>query len=119
MTERYSRKTGACYEEMACQYLRNLGYVIMDRNFRNRIGEIDIIAFDPAVQTVCFVEVKYRKDLSKGRPAAAVTWKKQQVIIRVSSYYMYIRRLTHLYRRYDIIEILGGEINHIRNAFTG
>lgn len=119
MTERNNRKIGAYYEDMACQYLLNQGYVIMDRNFRNRNGEIDIIAFDPISRTVCFVEVKYRKDLSKGRPACAVTWKKQQVIIRVSSYYMYIKRLTHLYRRYDIIEILGSKINHIRSAFTG
>ena len=52
MTERNNRKTGACYEDLACQYLLSLGYVILDRNFRNRNGEIDIIAFDPSSRTV-------------------------------------------------------------------
>ena len=52
------RQVGTQYESMAVQYLTEAGYHILERNFRCRTGEIDIIAKDGAY--LVFVEVKYR-----------------------------------------------------------
>ena len=54
------RKVGSWYETLACEYLKESGAIILNRNFRARNGEIDIIAKDG--NYTCFIEVKYRKD---------------------------------------------------------
>lgn len=111
------RKTGSLYENLAAAYLDAQGFRIIERNFRCRSGEIDIIAFEGSC--LCFIEVKYRKDDRCGRPAAAVTLSKQRTIIRVSEYFIMRRNLYNTMRRYDVIEILGNEIHLIRNAYGG
>ena len=62
------RQTGACYERQAAEYLRELGYEILEQNYRCRLGEIDIVAKDG--QYVVFCEVKYRKTEKR-----AVLWR--------------------------------------------
>ena len=69
------RQLGTDYEDIACDYLQKAGYVILDRNFRSKKGEIDIVAKDNDV--IVFVEVKYRKSNSYGYSAEAVNYKKQ------------------------------------------
>ena len=54
------RQTGTDYESLAAKYLVEQGFTIIEKNYRNRTGEIDIIARDG--EYICFVEVKYRKD---------------------------------------------------------
>lgn len=110
------RKIGAEQEERACQYLMKQGVRIMERNFRCRQGEIDIIGYEK--EYLVFFEVKYRKDDSKGNASEAVGFRKQRKICRVSDYY----RMIHgspldTQVRFDVIAIDGDRIEWIRNAF--
>ena len=110
------RQVGTQYESMAVQYLTEAGYHILERNFRCRTGEIDIIAKDGAY--LVFVEVKYRASAACGSALEAVDYRKQQSIRRVAQYYM----VSHGYGtqtncRFDVVAIQGTEITLIQNAF--
>ena len=110
------RQVGTQYESMAVQYLTEAGYHILERNFRCRTGEIDIIAKDGAY--LVFVEVKYRASAASGSALEAVDYRKQQSILRVAQYYM----VSHGYGtqtncRFDVVAIQGTEITLIQNAF--
>ena len=111
-----TRETGAYYEELAAEYLEKNGVRILEHNFRNRGGEIDLIGYDGS--TYLFVEVKYRKNDRAGDPAAAVDQRKQATISRVADYYRSRHGLTEACSfRFDVISILGEEIAWIRDAF--
>lgn len=100
------RKLGAKYEEMAGRYLAAHGVKILEHNFRNRFGEIDLIARDGRFYV--FIEVKYRTGTLAGAPEEAVDMKKQWTICRVSDHYRRMRRLgedTPI--RYDVLAIHG------------
>ncbi len=107
--------------ELLCKsYLVNKGYVILDLNYRNKIGEIDIIAFDKKKQILAFVEVKTRTNLEYGLPCESVNKSKQKKIINCSSIYMSQRQYSNYQPRYDIMEVYlleNRRINHIENAF--
>ena len=117
MAERESnRAIGARKEELAVQYLKQQGIQVLEQNYRCRQGEIDIIAREE--NYLLFVEVKYRSTVQHGYPAEAVTRKKQQKIRRVAEYYQYRMQLPeNTPVRFDVIAILGTEIQYIRNAF--
>lgn len=105
-------------EDKAVEYLISKGYKIIDRNYRTKIGEVDIIAIISGV--LVFVEVKSRTNINYGYPYEAVNWKKQDKIIKSSFIYMKQKRLNNYQIRYDIIEVYLEEkpkINHIENAF--
>jgi len=110
-----NRRTGAFYEEKAASYLQEQGFVLLERNYRIRTGEIDIIAREG--QTICFIEVKYRSSLKFGRPCEAVTPKKQKTIRRTGEYWLMGHHLTQSFCRFDVIEFCQNRINLIRNAF--
>ncbi len=110
------RKTGTQYEEKAAAYLKKQGLQILEHSFRNRFGEIDLIAKEGSCYV--FVEVKYRKTAAEGHPLEAVTLSKQRTICKVADYY----RVTHGIGefdpvRFDVIGILGDEITWVKNAF--
>lgn len=86
---RISNPTAQKGEETACKYLINHGYKIIERNFRRRYGEIDIVALDR--QTLAFVEVKTRKSKEFGSPLEAITPWKLRSLIKTVQYY----KLTH------------------------
>ena len=109
------RATGARYEETAVDFLRQMGYEILERNYRDRLGEIDIVAEEGGY--LVFVEVKYRRDMRSGDPAEAVTPRKQQHIRRTAQYYLYSHRCGDVPCRFDVVSILGEEIHWIRDAF--
>lgn len=110
------RKTGAEKEQMAVAYLETHGMKIIERNFRNRQGEIDIIGYDG--DYLVFAEVKYRSNNSKGSALEAVDYRKMCQICKVADYYRYRHRLgMNTLIRYDVIAIQGDEIQWIRNAF--
>ena len=69
-----NRETGAKAEAIACWFLGQQGYDILEQNFYTKVGEIDIIAKEG--QTLVFVEVKYRKDDKKGYPGTGCRSKK-------------------------------------------
>lgn len=111
-----TRKIGAEQEEFACRYLAEQGVRIKERNFRCRLGEIDIIGYDG--EYLVFFEVKYRKDSSVSSAAEAVGFGKQRKICRVSDYYRMMHKCpfdTPI--RFDVIAIDGSRIQWIRNAF--
>ena len=117
------RQTGAYYEQAAGHYLEQLGYEILEYNYRCRSGEIDIVAKDGDYMVFC--EVKYRADGRKGNPLEAVDARKQNVIFRCAMYYLTEHHIEDVPCRFDVIGIQGkdgmkgAEITYIKNAFTG
>lgn len=111
-----NRLKGSRYENLAAAYLQNKGMQLIDRNFRCRLGEIDIIARDE--EYLCFVEVKYRASVNAGFPSEAVNYHKQNKIYKVASYYMKRNGISYdTPCRFDVVSILGDNITHIKNAF--
>ena len=103
-------------------YLEYLGYQILDRNFRIRGGEIDVIAVRN--DEICFVEVKTRKLYSAESGAEAVNRRKQRLLIRAAYHYLEQKHLSEddWYFRYDIAEVITLydriiDINYLENAF--
>jgi putative endonuclease len=113
-----TRQVGSDEEELAADYLRGKGYFIIQKNYRVRQGEIDIIARDG--QTIVFVEVKYRKNAGAGHPLEAVTFSKQKQICKTALFYLNQNKINPEVTpvRFDVIGILGTEITHIENAFS-
>ena len=107
---------GKRYEDIAAIYLVNQGYEIIERNFRCKTGEIDIIAKDG--EYIVFVEVKYRRDRMCGAPIEAVDFVKQRKISKVAAYYLMKRDYGFENPiRFDVVGILGEDIKLIKNAF--
>ncbi|WP_312353675.1 YraN family protein, partial [Aminipila sp.] len=71
-------------EEVASNYLKNKGYQVLERNFRCKMGEIDIIAC--IHKTLVFVEVKTRRNLKFGLPCEAITKNKKVHIKKVAAF---------------------------------
>ena len=110
------RTVGTRYEELAAAYLEDRGLRILERNFRTRFGEIDLIAESRG--TLVFVEVKYRSSSGRGTPEEAVGSKKQAVIRRQALAYLASKGLNDLTPcRFDVVAVLGQDIRWIPNAF--
>lgn len=109
---------GKLGEELAVQHLINMGYIILDRNWRNIHKEIDIIAMNGDVLVI--VEVKTRQTDEFGNPDIAVNCKKQRLLIAAANAYVFKNKLD-VETRFDIISIIfkDGEpvIEHIEDAF--
>ena len=111
-----TRKKGNEQEQLAAEYLEERGVRIMERNFRCRQGEIDIIGFHQGY--LVFVEVKYRQGTAKGWALEAVNASKQRRICRVADYYRYTHKVPlKTAVRYDVVAIQGEKVEWIRNAF--
>lgn len=107
-------------EDLAADYLQNHGLHIVTRNYRQKTGEIDIIARDG--EYLVFVEVKTRKSLNFGQPFEAVTAKKQAQISRVALDYITRNKLHDHPVRFDVVSILMTsdekiDITHLTNCF--
>ncbi|MDO4938800.1 MAG: YraN family protein [Lachnospiraceae bacterium] len=110
------RIVGAQYEEVACDYLKSIGMKIIQKNYRTRIGEIDIVAHDGL--TIVFVEVKYRKKSNAGCSLEAIGYRKRMQIIRVARNYLYMNHIPdNVGVRFDCIGIDDGQITYLKNAF--
>ncbi len=111
---------GARGEAIAAAYLKGQKFTVVERNFRCKAGEVDIVARDGT--TIVFVEVKTRRTLSFGPPQASVTLFKQRQISKVALVWLAKRRLQEANARFDVVAILLREhevpaIEHIKNAF--
>lgn len=110
---------GKLGEDEAQKYLINHGYKVIERNYKLKYGEIDIIATKN--KFIIFVEVKTRLSDLFGAPAEAVDMKKQQKIIKVAKQYLLRKNIYDYPCRFDIIEIYlkdgKSKINHIEDAF--
>ncbi|MEQ1762250.1 MAG: YraN family protein [Pyrinomonadaceae bacterium] len=109
------RATGDRGEHLAAEFLEKNGYRIVMANFeapigRNSrevqvIGEIDIVALDG--ETLCFVEVKARRDLEFAGPLTNVDLRKQRTVTRTARAYRRIFRVFEMKHRYDVVTVVG------------
>ena len=108
-------------EDKACKYLEKNDYIIIERNFRCKQGEIDIIAKDLSKKELVFIEVKTRLNFNFEKPAQSVNYIKQKHILNVSKYYLYKNSIKNTFIRFDIIEVFVKnsefQINHIKQIF--
>lgn len=115
----YNIVVGIKGEEISAEYLIKKGYSILEKNYRSKYGEIDLITLDD--KEIVFIEVKTRTNLKYGMPCEAVNNKKKKCIIRTAKQYIYINKYENLDIRFDIIEIYLSEnkykINHLKNVF--
>lgn len=110
----HNKKLGAEGEKKARNYLRLHGWKILEKNYKNPFGEVDVIA--KKGDTIAFIEVKTRLSESYGAPSEAVDKRRKNRYIMGAKYY-FLNREIDCTVRFDIIEILNGKINHIENAF--
>lgn len=120
--ERNNKDIGNLGEEMAASFLVEKKYRILERNFRCKGGEVDIVARDPKDKSLVFVEVKARRDLSYGVPQLAVTPFKQRQISKAALTWLAKNRQHDVNARFDVIAILLADdgrhlVEHIVNAF--
>ena len=109
------RKVGADKETLAAAFLEKQGVTILERNYRNRSGEIDLIGRDG--EYLVFCEVKYRTDASTGHPAEAVDARKQRRISRCALYYLMRHGLADQACRFDVVSFEGETVTLYPNAF--
>ena len=111
---------GTAGEAMAAEYLTGRGYHVLERNFRCRGGEIDLIALDGG--TLVFVEVKLRRTLSRGAPLEAVTAVKQARVRKAAQQYLSLCGRVFGRIRFDVICIMKSarttDITHMKAAFS-
>jgi putative endonuclease len=117
--ERVSTKldAGAEAEEMAVALLCAHGYEIVERNWRAKAGELDIVARDRS--TLVFVEVRSRADDEHGTALEAVGARKQRQVMRVAEHYLEIEDPRYDDIRFDIVAITGGKAELFTNAYRG
>ena len=103
---------GQAAEEAACRYLERAGYRLLTRNFRSRLGELDIVATEADVLAI--VEVRYRSRRDFGGPAASITAAKRMRLVRAAQALLRQRpALARLPARFDVIEV-DGEPGNLR-----
>lgn len=106
MTDTHS--IGRHGEQVAVDYLRARGYVILERNYRFEREEVDVVAVDRSGEdrpVLVFVEVKSRTGSGYGRPEEAVTGTKQQKLIRVARAYLHERKMASSPCRFDVLSV--------------
>ncbi|HYQ83038.1 MAG TPA: YraN family protein [Rubrobacter sp.] len=113
------RSPGAWGEDLALRYLIQHGYALVERNYRTRRGEIDLIVRKDDI--LVFVEVKLRRQTAFGDPLEAVTYRKQNTIRSVAEHYLYTRNPSFDTLRFDVIGNLVDRpevrLRHIKDAF--
>jgi putative endonuclease len=106
---------GRTGERLAAEALLSKGYSILERNFRCRHGEIDLVAEDE--QDIIFVEVKARRGISFGLPEDALTLRKRRKLMEVASYYLDLHTCSERSWRIDVVAVqfsTGGKLEEIR-----
>jgi len=102
-------------EQLACRYLINQGLSLLEKNFRSKYGELDLLMMD--AETLVIVEVRYRQSNVYGSAVESITAKKQSRIIATTQYYMLVNK-TDSPVRFDVVSMSDdNEINWIKNAF--
>ncbi len=116
------RTIGAEGEVLAAKFLKKNGYKILQRNYRCKSGEIDIICYDHGI--VVFVEVKTRYSDTYGPPELSVTGAKKKQIIKVALQYIAEKKIKEIGLRFDVVSIFypptkePPAITLFKNAFT-
>lgn len=111
----YRIRLGREGEDRAADYLKSRGLEILERSWRSRLGELDLVAQDRG--TLVFVEVKTRKNADFGPPESAVTLQKQKKIAKSALSYIKEKALRPRSVRFDVVALEENEIRWIPNAF--
>src|SRR5688572_12387591 len=116
----YARqRLGEQGESLACEELEKLGYTVIERRYRTRFGEIDVIADDRG--TVVFVEVKTKTDCTFSDPVESVTKQKQRRLVSMAEQYVAYRGLDATPCRFDVVtvdtSVTPPRITHYKDAF--
>jgi putative endonuclease len=106
---------GRAGEDQAVRHLRAAGLVILERNYRCPLGELDVVAREGT--TLVFVEVRTRRRADRGTALETVGVAKQRRVARVAAHYLAVRRPRAGAMRFDVVGITAGEIVHLRDAF--
>lgn len=112
-----NRGIGDKYEEKATAILISNNYKILERNYRVKAGEIDIIAEKNGI--IVFVEVKYRKTLKFGSGLEAVDYKKIKRIYNAARVYLTLKNKLYSKIRFDCISFLGEKATWTKNLAWG
>jgi len=96
-------RLGSRGEALAWNFLRKKGYAILEKNYRTRLGEMDLIARKEG--TLIFIEIKTRRDHQFGAPEEAVDWRKRKKLTRVAQAYLQTRGLENQPSRFDVLSI--------------
>jgi putative endonuclease len=114
-----NRLSGAWGEELALRYLTQQGYELVERNYRTRYGELDLVLRHQ--DTLVFAEVKLRRGVGFGDPLEAVTPRKQAAIRTLAERYLSEKQPAFDAIRFDVVGILVGDgtrrIVHVEDAF--
>lgn len=113
----YLGKSG---EEAAIDFLKENGYKILVRNYRTKLGEIDIVAYDR--DTIAFIEVKTRLKNRFGLPKEAILASKQRQISKAALLFLKENNLLDRKARFDVVSIMYSQkqrprLDLIKNAF--
>ncbi|MEJ2361834.1 MAG: YraN family protein [Gammaproteobacteria bacterium] len=116
----YTQVSGKQAEDLACQYLRQRGLKLLERNYNTRYGEIDLVMRD--ADTTVFVEVRLRQHGGMVDPVSSITPYKQRKLTRTAQYYLQQKRLHALApTRFDVVAVTEQDtqfhIEWIKNAF--
>ena len=111
------RDLGNNGEAIICNWLIDKGFVLLDRNIKEKFAEIDIVARDGSA--LCFIEVRTRQDIKLGHPLETITKKKQTNIRRAAEAYIAKRNIFNQEIRFDVATIVWStmEITFLKNAF--
>ena len=113
--DRSTIEVGVTGEDRAVAHLARCGYRIVERNYRCKLGELDVVARDHGV--LVFVEVRSRRSADRGSALHAVNWKKRRKVARVAMQYLAYRQPVFDEARFDVVAITGGELVHIKDAW--
>ena len=121
MDDRERKAIGLLGEELALAHLVSHGLTLVTRNYRCKLGELDLVMLDG--KTLVLVEVRCRSRKDYGGAAASVTWDKQRRLARAAEHLLMKRAELRRYpARFDVIAITTGEpdakIDWIKSAFT-
>ncbi len=116
-----TRRLGQRGEDLAVDYVRRLGWTILDRNWRCHDGELDVVAHDPVVDEVVFVEVKTRAGVGFGDPLDAITFRKQRKLRQLCLLWMTEHGIGGCGIRLDAIGVLlvpdqPAQLTHVRGT---
>ena len=114
-----TKEKGREGEQLAARFLQKQGFRVLSRNYRNRLGEIDIVAEDKGV--LVFVEVRTLKESAGHLPEETIQWKKKQRLSRTALAYIQHKGLEDRPARFDVVAVSLHEgkpqIEVIKNAF--
>ena len=113
------KELGHTGEAVAAKYYRQRGYLLLNHNYRTRMGELDLILYKDG--GLVFAEVKTRTSAAKARPADSVDSRKQRRLIATAQFYLQRSPYADAPVRFDVVEVMpvdgGWQVHCIRNAF--